>query len=130
VYGSIFYAERLSKGYGWGYLNPSGGIVSYGYRGSLGDPLVDPTVGNPAPAIPDSALGYEIDAGFDWKLLEGYTLSLAAGYWAPGKWFTYACADRGVPNWNAPQLAVNFGVNPNRSIDPVLGLDVVLKAEF
>jgi hypothetical protein len=121
VYGSIFYAERLSKGYGWGYLNPSGGRVSYANRGN---PLQVP------PAIPDNALGYEVNGGFDWKLLEGYTISLAAGYWVPGKWFNYACADRAIPNWNVPQLATNFGVNPNRTIDPVFGLDVVMRAEF
>ncbi len=51
------------------------------------------------PTIPDGALGYEIDAGFDWKLLEGLTARCTMGYWVPGKWFSYACVDKSQANW-------------------------------
>ncbi len=128
VYGSFFWAERISKGNGWGYIAPLS-VVNFSVY-----PLVTYTnKSSPdgvAPAIPDNALGYEIDWGFDWKLLEGYTLCTAFGYWVPGKWFNYACIDRRVVGWDEPSLANNFGINPNRKIDPVFGMDVVLKAEF
>ena len=74
-----------------------------------------------SPNIPDRALGWEVDAGFDWKLLEGLTSSLVLAYWTPGKWFNYACIDRAVPVWNVPVAANNFGVRPNKTIDPIFG---------
>jgi hypothetical protein len=130
VYGSFLWAERISKGYGWGYIAPTSAtnpLVNYLYKG---------TVGNVAPAIPDNALGYEIDGGFDWQLLEGYTLSAAFGYWVPGKWFSYACVDRRVVGWdNAPGAGPyvtggSWGVTPGRTIDPVFGMDLQVKVEF
>jgi hypothetical protein len=125
VYGSFFWAERISKGYGWGYLSPSVPVprrVTYDNRNTPGVFA--------APAIPDNNLGYEINGGFTWQLLDGYTISAAFGYWQPGKWFKYACIDRAVPLWDAPTPANFFGISPQRGIDPVLGMDIVVKAEF
>lgn len=140
VYGSFMWAERISKGYGWGYISPTistnklgttmtgiDSTVMYGYKGSFTQR---------APAIPDNALGYEIDWGFDWQLLEGYTLSAAFGYWVPGKWFSYACVDRRVLGWaslpgTGPYVENGtWGVNPGRTIDPVFGMDFQVKVEF
>lgn len=130
VYGSFLWAERLSKGYGWGYIRPlsaTEGTVFYQNKSSNN---------NPAPAIPDNALGYEIDWGCDWQLLEGYTISAAFGYWVPGKWFSYACVDRSIPGWDqipgaGPYVTGgSWGVNPNRTIDPVFGMDFQLRVEF
>jgi len=50
-----------------------------------------------SPNIPDRSLGYEIDTGFDWRLLEKWQIGMVFGYWQPGKWFNYACIDRSVP---------------------------------
>ena len=60
------------------------------------------TYDSPAPAIPDSNLGYEFDAGFGWKLLEGYTLNGTFGFFQPGNWFKFACVDRSNPGWKTP----------------------------
>ena len=80
------------------------------------DSLADFPTGNVAftingaagsPNIPDRALGWEVDAGFDWKLLEGFTTNFTLAYWAPGKWFNYACIDRSVPVWNVPEPPIS-----------------------
>ncbi len=101
VYGSFFYANRTSNGYSWGCIGPNAGATA--------GPFTNPTDGNldfnlnrypTSPNIPDTALGYEVDAGFDWKLLEHWNLGVVFGYWQPGKWFSYACIDRSVVGWH------------------------------
>ncbi len=129
LFGSFFRAERLSHGYGWGFIRPvfdavSGnpdGQVEYELQGSLA---------NPVPAIPDPDLGYEFDWGFDWQLLEGYTVSGAFGIWKPGKWFNYACVDRSNTGWKAPGGGNNWGVNPGREITPVFSMEIAVSGEF
>ncbi|MEJ2716780.1 MAG: hypothetical protein P8182_06510, partial [Deltaproteobacteria bacterium] len=128
VFSSFFWADRPSHGYGWGYIAPAidgagipTGSVRYSRKGGFTDP---------APAIPDSNLGYEIDWGFDWQLLESYRLSGTFGYWQPGRWFNFACADRANPGWKTPGAANNWGINPDRSIDPVYGMKLVISGEF
>ena len=84
------------------------------------------------PNIPDTGLGYEITAGVDWKLLEDFTLNTRVAYFVPGKWWSYACIDRSVPNWDtiAPTRANNFGTNPQRWIDPVIALELDFNITF
>jgi hypothetical protein len=131
VYGSFFWADRVSHGYPWGFIAPSlsaPGNIAYQNAQSATDaarPI--PTT---APSIPDNNLGWEIDAGFDWQLLEGYTVKLAAGYWRPGKWFSFACADRSNTGWKTPAPGNNFGISPSRKIDAVYGADIVLSVDF
>ncbi|MGB9616120.1 MAG: hypothetical protein ACPL7J_02260 [Desulfomonilaceae bacterium] len=43
---------------------------------------------NPYPD--DGFLGWEVNAGFDWKLLENFTWSMKYAYWQPGEWFDQA----------------------------------------
>ena len=111
AYGSVFYARRTSSGYGWGCIAPHDSF----FDGMPNDGNIGFSVnGRPgSPNIPDNELGYEIDAGFEWKLLEGWSANVLMGYWQPGKWFSYACIDRSVPNWNLPGAA-NFGTRPDR----------------
>jgi hypothetical protein len=71
-----------------------------------------------ATSIPDNNLGWEINAGVDWKLLEHWTVRVLAGYWQPWRWFNYACVDKTVPNWNT-LTTYPFGVNPDRAIDTI-----------
>ena len=123
VFGSFFYAERVSNGYGWGYIKP--GFTGTNPTGSVTYARV-----GTAPSIPDNALGYEFDWGFDWKLLEGYRLNGVFGFWQPGKWFNYACVDKSVANWNTQAAAQNWGVNPDRNIDPVLAAEIRFVGEF
>jgi hypothetical protein len=127
TYISFFWAERLSHGYGWGYISPNlvggapDGVVTFEDKG---------TYSNPSPAIPDNNLGWEIDIGFAWQLLDGYTISAAFGYWRPGKWFNFACVDRSNPGWKNPNPGNLWGINPGRSIDPIFGMDLTIVGEF
>ena len=115
---------QWNKSYGWGYigLNPANGAVAWA------------TKNNGAvrsPAIPDDDMGWELGSGFDWKLLEGLVLRGQYSYWQPGKWFNYACVSRSNPLWKVPttDLAL-WGTAPNRSIDAIFGLNVLVAAEF
>ncbi len=83
TYGSFFYARRTSNGYGWGCIAPNDtfltriandGNIQFNINGVAG-----------SPNIPDNALGYEIDTGFEWKLLEGWSANVVVGYWQSGK---------------------------------------------
>ena len=123
IFGSFFWADRSNRsGYGWGFIRPDTahpGMVTWADRPG-------------APNIPDPNLGYEFDAGMDWKLLEGFTITLTTSYWKPGKWFSYACVDKALTNWNLPTGGANFGwgVWPGRTIDPVLGMELKLIGVF
>ena len=82
------------------------------------------------PAIPDDDLGWEVNVGLDWALLEGLELNTRFSYWQPGKWFNYACISRANSGWSAPAAGNNYGTIPARTIDPVLGVEVALGAGF
>lgn len=129
LFGSFFYANRTSQGYSWGCIGPNAGLGSFPTRP---DGNLDFNFNRyPAsPNIPDTALGYEIDAGFDWKLLEGWTASVLVAYWQPGKWFNYACIDRSVPGWQAGTAGNFFGTRPDRTIDSVIGGQFCLNFGF
>ena len=114
LWGSVFYAERASHGYGWGFITPNVASPVGGPPGTLAPPLVaggdgssviyqqTGTFAAPSPAIPDRSLGYEIGGGVDWALLEGLRFNARASYWIPGKWFNYACVSRTNPSWATP----------------------------
>jgi hypothetical protein len=129
VFGSAFYANRTSNGYSWGALGPNAGSAAFP---NTPDANVSFNINRYAasPNIPDTALGYELNAGFDWKLLEGWTAGMVVGYWQPGKWFNYACVDRSVPGWEIGAAGNNFGARPNRKIDPIMGGEFSLVFDF
>lgn len=146
IYGSFTWAEKFSRsGDLWGCLRPvpltsaaapantypAGKVVylnaNYGSGSGAGS--------NNTPTIPDNALGYEFDAGFDWKLLEGLTARCTVGYWVPGKWFSYACVDKNIPNWGlytagSGSWANNFFTNPGKTIDPIWGMEFKVEGSF
>lgn len=141
VFGSFLWAERTSHGYGWGYIRPAqrgtGSLVVNAAGTTVPTTTWTPQVrfanndgAGGAPSIPDLSLGWEITAGIDWKLLEKYRFSALVAYWQPGKWFNYACVDRGVPGWNVPTAANRWGVSPGRSIDAIVGSEIRLTVDF
>ncbi|MFH1112984.1 MAG: hypothetical protein V1792_03600 [Pseudomonadota bacterium] len=129
VEASVLKAYRTSHGYGWGYIRPN---TAAGHFGSIDyiDYNVPGTFTNPSPAIPEGDLGWEFTAGITWKLLEEFLVSVRMAYWNPGRWFNYACIDRAVPSWDIPAAANNWGINPNRDIDSLLGLEIRLSGSF
>jgi hypothetical protein len=161
AYATFLYANRVSQGYGWGWIRPdpaedasqpalqygnsgadrvdkplavggqatngaaTGNLVDLSFNsGALNDPMAA------APNILERDLGYEIGGGFDWKLIEGYTLMARAAYWKPGGWFNYACVDRRQPNWDIPVANNRWGINPDREIDSIFGMRVAIQANF
>lgn len=131
LFGSFFWADRVGNAYGLGFLRPgTDGSISRAYRGTTN---VN-TWTNVAPSIPDNNLGWEIDTGFDWKLLEGLTVRSTFAYWVPGKWFSYAAMDKANPAWlqatAATLRAGNFGIDKDRGIDPIYGVDIRIEGEF
>jgi len=141
VFGSFLWAERTSYGYPWGFLRPNQ-TASVTRTVNAAGALVDTVTWTPtltyrqhggAPNIPDTALGWEMTAGFNWSLLDRYTLGGLLSFWKPGKWFNYACIDRSVPGWDNQTDSTPlypFGANPNRTIDPVVGGEVSLVVSF
>jgi len=127
VYGSFFRADRAStSGYGWGFMRPAatGSRVEFVNLSTINAVTPD------APTVPDNNLGWEIDAGLDWELLDKMAVKFIVAYWQPGKWFNYACIDKMVPNWDIPSAGNRFGINPDRIIDPILGMKVKVVVEF
>jgi len=132
VYGAALWAERTSNGYGWASIAPNDGAMPIQFNPTPNDGNVQFAINGAAgsPNIPDRALGWEVDAGVDWALLEGWTLGVVGAYWQPGKWFSYACIDRSVPGWNAPGPGNFWGTRPNKKIDPIFGGQVMLTFSF
>lgn len=132
LFGSFFWAQRTSDGYEWGCLKPVAATATAHSNGNIDFARVSPgpyMSQNPnTPNITERALGYEIGLGLNWKLLEGWALGINVNYWAPGKWFSYACIDRADPNWNLDNQP--RGGTRDRSIDPVLGGMFNITCEF
>ncbi len=138
MFGTLFWAQRTSHGYPWGVLYPHWGDGADGnvhFDHVSPGPLNIPGNTSPnqqdltgVPNIPQRELGYEINIGFDWQFLEGWQCGMVLGYWAPGKWFNYACVDRSVTAWNND--TVYNGARPNRTIDPIIGGEFSMKFEF
>jgi len=157
VYMSGFWAQRAGHGYGWGVHRPlfnwnvmtPGATQAEGYT-SMDNPANLPVrawslfgantrynwndataSARAAPAIPDNDLGWELGAGFDWKLLEGFNIRADFSLWRPGKWFNYACIDRSVVGWQQDHdQDTNWGINPDRTIDPIFYHKIQLKMSF
>jgi hypothetical protein len=141
VFGSFLWAERSSHGYAWGLLRPNF-TATAGRTVNAAGTVVDTITYTPtltykqhagAPNIPDTALGWEATAGFDWKILDRLTLGGLISYWQPGKWFNYACIDRSVPGWDNQTDSTPtypFGINPDRTIDPIIGGEITLRTDF
>jgi hypothetical protein len=138
VYGSFLWAERSSHGHGWGFIRPAQKATvttAVNAAGNAADsvqwtPYVNYKDNPNAPSIPDTGLGWEVTVGANWKLLEKFQLDILGAYWQPGKWFNYACVDRGVPGWDTPTARNNWGANPGRTIDPIAAAQVTVKTEF
>ena len=138
---SFLYATRVSHGYGSGWIRPALNQSLFGqvqYDPELRTYLVNPVTGLPrghpftenVPAIPHRNLGWEVNVEILWQLLDQFKVNFILSYWRPGKWFNYACVDKSVAGWNVPTAANNWGVNPDRSIDPVLGVELGLLTSF
>jgi hypothetical protein len=103
VWGSYLWAHRLEKaGYLFGGKNPLGGADNGRFPAPSGLAQFALAAGK-ASVVPigadaavqygypsDGFLGWEVNIGVDWKLLEGLTWSNRYAYWQPGEWFIEA----------------------------------------
>ena len=126
IVGSMMLARRASDGYGYGYVRPNPdklGTVQFKHQGNFSTLLLNPS-------IPDIDLGWELNLGIVWKLLENWQLYLRGAYWQPGKWFNFACIDKSVYDWAVPSPSNNWGTNPDRTIAPIMGVELYLNSKF
>jgi hypothetical protein len=92
---------------------------------------------NPRPC-PDSArdIGWEVDLGVNWQLLENLTWNTTVAYWKPGNWWGYAFpntasiyrANGGAAIVAADYPNATFGLG--RDIDPLIAVETNLLISF
>jgi hypothetical protein len=129
IWGSYIYAMRQSNT-GTRVAQFNGGLAVAGHTSS-------PATGFTVPNVPDNYLGWEVDAGVDWKLLEGLTFKAVGAYWQPGPWFGWAYVDHSLGAAVAtgggnlfPLSGGLYSIRPDRTIDPIIGVQGSLLVEF
>ncbi len=93
--------------------------------------------GSPYAVVPESAkhIGYEVDWGFDWKLLENLEWNWTFALWFPGNFWGYAYPNTAAiynanwPNFVGPDYTLGRE-NPGRAIDPLFGMQSSLRVHF
>lgn len=92
-------------------------------------------------AVPDSAreIGWELDLGLNWKLLENLTWDTTFALWKPGNWWAHAYPNTAamyllgiVPNANPDTLAGEAAaiIGLGRPIDPLIAVETRLLVSF
>jgi hypothetical protein len=98
VWTSYIWAHRLERA---GFYNGQVIDTGYGQQASITGFAQPPGAllaryGGSTPYCPDGFIGWEVNTGFDWKLLEGVTLRTRYSFWQPGHWFDYAYQAWGI----------------------------------
>jgi len=93
IWGTYMWAHRLEKAGTWfGQFNSVGTDVgSYASATAL-----RALYGGTSPFVENGFIGWEVNAGVDWKLLEGLTFKTRYAYWQPGDYFKEAWRAMGV----------------------------------
>jgi hypothetical protein len=91
-------------------------------------------------AVPDHAreIGWEVDAGLTWKLLENLNWNTIFAYWKPGIWWSYAYPDtaaiyRANGGASIASSAANGPVATSRvgrNIDPLFATETSIMIKF
>ncbi len=92
-FGTYMWAHRLEKnGVFKGHYSNTGAPASAASRTLFVTQNFGaaPGPGGINPYVDDGFIGWEANAGVDWKLLEGLTWNVRYAYWQPGDWFTQA----------------------------------------
>jgi len=126
VFGSYIWAHRLEKAGTF-----AGGYASTGGTGSTtalaaqvwkGTALGVPSAGlNPYPD--DGFIGWEVNLGIGWKLLEGLTFNAKYSYWKPGEWFDQAYRNVGMVGGAPSPAALVTGKSPIMGMTGSLMID-------
>ncbi|MBI5570506.1 MAG: hypothetical protein HY914_11220 [Desulfomonile tiedjei] len=87
----------------------------------------------PTPNVDNTDLGWEVNVGLNWKLLEGVSYNFLFAYWQPGQWFNQAFRDltyAGPINTVNPWLLPNGAVRPGRPIDALVAVQTGVLLQF
>jgi hypothetical protein len=115
-----------------------GGDGIGGVRQFRNDDLLALQAGGVRRPCPDSArdIGWEVDLGVNWQLLENLTWNTTVDYWKPGTWWSYAFPNTAAiyrANGGAAIVAADY---PNasfalgRGIDPLVAVETNLLINF
>jgi hypothetical protein len=127
VFGSFIYANRASNTATFLGQYRGGAVPTFAPNPGL-DAATQTRQIAAIPNVPDNYLGWEADAGWNWKLLENMTFNGLVAYWQPGDWFKYAYTDYTFATNTAVQGI--YPINPNRGIDPLLGFQGSMVIDF
>lgn len=129
LYGTYMWAHRVEQnGFYAGWKNSSG-VYKAGYNAVAAQAWRAAALGggtNQNPFVDDGYLGWEMNFGVDWKLLENFTLYSRYAYWQPGPWFNQAYSTVGGMVGTANQFNDNGALNGRSAIqviDLTLGVD-------
>jgi hypothetical protein len=88
------------------------------------------TAADISPFVDDDYIGWEMNLGVDWKLLEGLNWSCRYAYWNPGGWFdgAYKAYTTGAGSPNGGTGLDGDGLLVGRS--PIQAFETTLKVEF
>ena len=105
LFGTFLYAKRLERNgdYAGSYntgLTTAGraSVHANAITGAASSNLTDAQAWKAAvtgnanlnPYVDDNLIGWEVQGGLDWKILEGMTWNVSYAYWQPGSWFNQA----------------------------------------
>ena len=103
-----------------------------------GFPGFDPPVPGLRP-VPDYAndIGWEVDLGWNWRILESLTWNSVLAFWQPRSWWSHAYPNTAeiyrrnggtVPQAPRDQVGATSGLG--RKIDPLIGFESSISVEF
>jgi hypothetical protein len=115
-----------------------GGNDLYTQQRFTNDDLLAAQAGQDVRPVPRHAdrIGWEVNAGFQWGLLENLSWKLTLAYWQPGNWWSHAYPNTAAIYRHTPANTVPVPnpvlarMDPNRKIDPLVGLESVVLVEF
>ncbi|MDQ7784093.1 MAG: hypothetical protein RDU20_14510, partial [Desulfomonilaceae bacterium] len=91
VWASYIWAHRLERaGFFAGGIAADGGVGNTTVAQAQAFKAFNGFGGNANPYVDDGFIGWEVNAGVDWKLLEGLNMFVRYAYWQPGEWFDQA----------------------------------------
>ena len=93
-------------------------VNAQAFKGQYGGGVMDPFVA-------DDFIGWEAQAGVDWKLLENFSMQMAYSYWQLGPWFDQAYQ---AFNANSANAFLGGGILVGR--DPIQAVRASLTIDF
>jgi hypothetical protein len=138
LWGTYIHARRAEKhGYYAGSFNSNAGInynISTAYPTNIVN-ATSPTLaanfkrqhggGDMDPFVADDFIGWEAQAGVDWKLLENFTFGMGYSYWQLGPWF-----DQAYQAFNANSVNAFTGGGILVGRDPIQSVRASLTIDF